>query len=450
MSNKIMSLSKILFQLTIQAFIFTVMLVTLITSFSSDAISLDQLITENKLTIETKIMQGDQQIVGQPIVVAIEIATKRWFAKGTEIKSFELADTIILANSEISINGTKRINGQTWSTQTREITLYPRRQGNYDLPAIEMQVSVNTENDGVVEGTINTIPQRFAISLPKALSNVENFIVSPKVNLEISINSNESNNESNNKNNYLIGSAITQTITFTAQSAPAMMIPPILRTELTGLSIYQKTPQVFDETNRGELVGTRIETFTYIFEQSGKYEIPEQVIFWWDTRNNELQEVIIPSLLFNVGKGRIDDDTKASAFHINITFNLWLIIVTIIISLAYVLFRFKSSLTKFYANVTHLEQRCAKKAFLQAVAKHQYIYAVNCLYKYSLLIDVNLEQLKSTKILALNKVAFDNNNQTASFTTQNAKSLLKSLVINKKTTNNQLDMAKMIKLNNQR
>lgn len=440
-----MSLSKTLFQLAMQPSIFAVMLVTLITSISSHAISLDQLIAENKLTIETKIMQGDQQIVGQPIVIAIEIATKRWFAKGTEIKSFELADTIILANSDISINGSKRVNGQTWSTQTREITLYPRRQGNYDLPAIEMQVSVNTENDGVVEGTINTVPQRFTISLPEALSKVENFIVSPQVNLEVSID-----NQNNNENNYLIGSAITQTITVTAQSAPAMMIPPILRTELTGLSIYQKTPQVFDETNRGELIGTRIETFTYIFEQSGKYEIPDQVIFWWDTSNNELQEIIIPSLLFIVGKGRIDDNTKASAFHINTTFSFWLIIVTVIISLAYVLFRFKSNLTKFYANVTHLEQRSAKKAFLQAVAKQQYVYAVNCLYKYSLLIDVNLEQLKSTQMLALNKVAFDNNNQTASFTVQNAKSLLNSLVINKKTINNQLDMTKTIKLNNQR
>lgn len=445
-----MSLSKPLLQLAMQPFIFVVMLV----SFSSHAISLDQLIAENKLTIETKIKQSDQQIVGQPIVIAIEIATKRWFAKGTEIKSFELADTIILANSDISINGSKRVNGQTWSTQTREITLYPRRQGNYDLPAIEMQVSVNTENDGVVEGTINTVPQRFTISLPKALSKVENFIVSPQVNLEVLIDSNErnneGNNESNNENNYLIGSAITQTITVTAQSAPAMMIPPVLRTELTGLSIYQKTPQVFDETNRGELIGTRIETFTYIFEQSGKYEIPEQVIFWWDTSNNELQKIIIPNLLFNVGKGRIDDNTKASAFHIKTTFSLWLILVTIIISLAYVLFRFKNSLTKFYANVTHLEQRSAKKAFLQAVARQQYIYAVNCLYKYSLLIDVNLEQLKSTQMLALNKVAFDNKNQTASFTVQNAKSLLNSLVIDKKTITNQLDMVKTIKLNNQR
>ncbi len=443
-----MSLSKIMLQQATQFLVFVMVLIAFIISLSSHAISLDQLIAENKLTIDTKVEQGKQQIVGQPIVITIEIATERWFAKGTEVKSFELADTIILANSDVSINGSKRVNGQTWSTQTREITLYPRREGNYNLPSIEIQISVNTENDGIVEGTIKTVPQRFTISLPEELSKIESFIVSPQVSIEIATDD-QNHNINSDESNYLIGSAISQTVTVIAQNAPAMMIPPIKRTELTGLSIYQKTPQVFDETNRGELIGTRIEKFTYIFEKSGKYEIPEQIIFWWDTSSNELQEIIIPSLLFNVGKGKITDKIETNAFHINIKFSLWLIIVAIIISIAFVLFRFKSNLTKLYANITHLEQRSAKKAFLQAVSNHQYIGAIDCLYKYSLLINVNLEHLKSTQISSLNKLAFDNNNQTESFTVQDAKSLLKSLVINKRTIKNQLDMTKTIKLNNQ-
>ena len=453
MNNKKMPLCKSALQGVFQYCLLASMLLTLVASLNSHAITVDELITDNKLTIETTIKQHEQQIVGQPLVIAIEIATNRWFAKGTQLLNFELTDSIILANSEISINGTKIVNGQTWSTQTREITLYPRRHGDYKLPAIKVQVSVNTENNGIVEGTIETQPQNFTISLPETLAKLEHFIVSPQVKLEIT-----SENENDDEKSYLVGSAITKTITITAQNAPAMMIPPMQPIELTGLSIYKKTPQVFDTSNRGDLVGTRIESFTYIFEQAGKYEIPEQIIYWWDTSNNQLQEIVIPSLLFNVGKSTSNKNssTSANTFQFNLKQSIWLmVVICITIGAALALFRHKNNLVRLYATITHLEQRTMKKRFLQAVSNQQYIYAVDYLYKYSLLIGVNLEQLKSTQILSLNKLAFDshNHNQAVSFTMQNAKALLKELLKeraeNKEITGNRFDSQKTIKLNNQ-
>ncbi len=446
MSYSTMPLFKSLLHSAVVKLFFAILLI-LVTSLNSHAISLDELIADNKLTIETSIKQDQQQIVGQPLVINIEVATNRWFAKGTQIKGFELADTIILANSEISINGTKNIDGQTWSTQTREITLYPRRHGEYILASITVQISVNTENNGIVEGAIKTKPQHFTISLPKALANVEHFIVSPLVKLVVSTN-NESNGDDGGEKNYAIGDAITQTITITAQDAPAMTIPPIQREEMLGLSIYQNTPQVFDKSNRGDLLGTRIESFTYIFEQAGKYEIPEQMIFWWDTNNNELQEIVIPSLTFNVGKSMVNSNTVANFSWFNLKQSFW-IIVTFCLAIGAVLslIRYKNNLVRLYANLTHLEKRIAKKDFLQAVSSHNYIGAIDYLYKYSLLIDINLEQLKSPQLLSLNKLVFDNNNEAKIFTVQDAKELLNDLTDNKNTVCSEFDITEKIKLN---
>jgi len=418
-------------------------LLILVASTSSYAMTIDELIAENKLSIKTDIRQDEQHIIGQPLVVAIEVATNRWFAKGTQIRRFELADTIVLANSEISINGTKTVDGQTWSTQTREITLYPRRHGNYTLPAITVQVSVNTASHGVVEGTIETKPQDFTITLPETLTNIEHFIVSPRVKLEVN-----SNYESNDEKNYAIGDAITQTITITAQDAPAMMIPPIQREEMAGLSIYQNTPQVFDKSNRGDLLGTRIESFTYILEQSGKYEIPEQVTFWWDTSSNELQEILIPALSFNVGHSAARRSTAISSLF-SLKQAVWFIVIAlIVVSAVLILYRYRSNLWVLYAKITRLEQRVAKKNFLQAVANHNYISAIDCLYRYSLLININLEKVKSPLILSLNKVAFDNRSQAITYTLQDAKELLSVLTKKEKANCSSLDTAKKIKLNN--
>jgi hypothetical protein len=423
----------------------TVALIVVFISTSSHALTVDQLLTENKLTIKTTIKQGEQQIVGQPIIIVIEVATDRWFAKGTKILNIELADIIILANSETSINGTIKVNGQTWSTQTREIVIYPRRHGDYKLPSIGVQVSINTLDDGIVEGIIETTEQYFTILLPDELTNIENFIVSPQVILEV-----KTEGDDNSENRYVVGSAITKTMTITTQSAPAMMIPPLQQTEVKGLSIYHKTPQVFDKSNRGELIGTRTETFTYIFEQVGQYQIPEQIIFWWDTNNNRLQEIIIPSLLFKVGKSKTSINLETSSVEVNLQRIIWLITVSsAIFVVAILLFRFKSKLLNSYNKITQLEKRMMRKSFIQAISNHNYISALDYLYKYSLLIDVDIKQVKSANLSTLNNLAFGDSNLTTTFSLQNAKALLKELSGNKTIIGNKLDVNKAIKLNNQ-
>ncbi len=411
-------------------------------SLKSQAATLNELIADNQLTIATTIKQNEQQIVGQPLVIVIEVATNRWFAKGTQVKEFDLANVVILANSEITINGTKRVNGQTWSTQTSEITIYPRRSGDYVLPAIKVKISVNTEKHGIIEGIITTKQQSFTVSLPKALANIEHYIVSPKVELELSTNI-------DSEQNYAVGEAINLTIKITTQSSPAMMIQPLIKPKLNGISIYQKTPQVFDKSNRGELVGTRIESFTFIFEKKGKYLIPEKIVYWWNTSTNALEKIIIPSLSFNVGKSEASANTTNRN---NLVFNtkqfFWIILlISLTISFAFALYRYKKALLKLYANITHLEQRHAKKAFLRAISNHDYIVAINHLHKYSLLVNANLIQLKSAQALTLNKLAFDKNSQMVLFSKYDAKQLLKTLIESKKMKQAGLDVNSAIKLN---
>ncbi|NQY86216.1 MAG: BatD family protein [Colwellia sp.] len=308
--------------------------------FTTQALTLEDLINSNLLTIETKVQKQTAQIVGQQLTFTIEVATNRWFAKGTQLKAFELADTIILANSGIIINGTKNINGQTWSNQIHEITLYPTRSGEYTLPSIDVHISVNTENNAVVEGVITTTEQAFTISLAPALVNLEQFIVSANVSLVI-----ESSLE--NEQHYALGEAITQTITISAEGTPAMMIPPLETQALTGISIYQKPAQVFDKSNRGELLGTRIETITYILEQAGDYIIPEQIIYWWNISDSVLEEIIIPKSSWSVGVNNTGESAtnNNNASLTKIQLKRLLVISTLLIFssvILFILYRYKA------------------------------------------------------------------------------------------------------------
>ena len=335
------------------------------------------------------------------------------------------------------------MSGETWSTQTREITIYPRRAGHFVLPEIEVGISVNTEHNGIVEGIITTEKQDFVVSLPEELVGIDNFIVSPKVELKVT-------SDFNDKQNYALGDAVSVEVVISSQNSPAMMIPTLTHPDIKGLSIYQKTPQVFDKSNRGELIGTRIESFTYIFEHSGEYQIPEQSIYWWNTQTNELETLVINQLTLTAGTNSpAINNTSQTGF--SLSFNTLKYALAIIISLGFIslLYRYRNHLITFYANITHLERRKAKSAFIKAISAEQYITAVNHLHKYALIVDAKPEQLQSPLAIKLRKLAFEHNCQVSPLSKADAKELLATLKPVKAKVKNTLDFNNTIKINNE-
>jgi len=349
--------------------------------------TIDNLVKQDKLTISLTVNESDQQIVGQALVVSVEVATDRWFATGTRVQGFTLTDVVMQANNIVTINGSKRIKGQSWATQTHEITLYPTLAGSYLLPEIKVDVSVNTENDGIITGVLNTHQAGFNISLPEALIDIDNFIVSPEVTLNI-------DGQFDADKNYSIGEAITQTITITASDTPAMMIPEINLTNISevntsdkpteitteGISIYHKPAQVFDKSNRGSLSGSRVESFTYIFEKSGDYILAEQVIYWWNSQSNTLETLLIPASSWSVsGQGFIKQQQSIFGLrdlHFNLATLLVIVLSFLALTLAYLIYRKRQQLITFYKKVTKYKQRQLRRQFLSYIANKENLFTI--------------------------------------------------------------------------
>ncbi|WP_170309597.1 BatD family protein [Litorilituus lipolyticus] len=385
------------------------------------ASNIAQLILENQLLISAQIRNENTPIVGQPVVISIEIATNRWFSSGTRVKPFKLSNTVILAHSELAINGSRRINGETWSTQTREITLYPTKQGDYQLPPIEVFVSVNTEQYGIVEGTSTTEALHFSTVLPEALAEIQHYIVSPKVTVEI-------DGTLNNEEPYSLGEAISQTITITAENTPAMMIPPLELPTIEGVSIYQTPTRIFDKSNRGSLLGTRIESNTYIFEFSGTYQIAEQTVFWWNTQTQQLEQITIPAQQWQVsGQGLTAKVNKAWLNHFNNKlFLIVLITLSVLLCLVFLLKRYRTWLIMFYKTQTKQEQRKLASAFIRAINKQQYPTACQILYRYHWHINKQNVIPSNPLLSQLNQQTFKKTtSKEQQFTEVQAKKLLK-------------------------
>jgi len=415
------------------------LLIVLFTSFilnNAYAETIEQLINNGELKLSSKIIKDDKHIVGQPFTIVIEVATNRWFARGTSIEAFSLANTVIIPN-ETAINGNKRIDGVTWSTQTREIVIYPSKAGLLNLPEIEVNISVNHEQFGVVDGSASINKQVIMIALPNALKNIEHYIVSPKVTLDIDVSS-------DNKTPYEIGDAVSQTITLIAEDTPGMMLPPVVFPQIEGLSIYHRPSQVFDKNNRGSLIGTRIESYTFIFEQPGNYQLEQQTIYWWDTSRKQLTELIIPNRKWtvsgepltqtNYSKGLVALFNKSSLYlATSLLIALWVINT---------LYRYRLPIKQSYQQLSHQQKRHAAKAFIKAIKEQNYSLASQNLYNYCFIINhkqgLHLETLTGSiqarkLIQRLHTLAFDreNANTLTPLTVSDAKKLLQLLCCKK-------------------
>jgi len=433
-------MSKIIIKLSVLFILLCQFMVIIPTTAAQN---IEDLVSRDKLTINLKVNQQEQHIVGQALVLAVEVSTDRWFATGSQIQHFNLKNVVMQANNITTINGSKRINGKTWAIQTHEITLFPTKSGIYQIPEIKVDVSINTENDGIINGVLSTKTSHFNIELPEALRGITNFIVSSQVTLSI-------DGQFDEEKEYMVGEAITQTITITATDTPAMMIAPINLTNnvvnneaslagSSGLSIYHKPVQLFDQSNRGTLLGTRVESYTYIFEQPGSYVIDEQIIYWWNSQTNSLEELTIPSSRWSVLGGAISQVDKSShlaTLKFNVETVITLTLAMLILILFYLGYIKRHHLSALYNRLTKRKKRVIRRKFLNCVIENKYLPANQFLYQYSLLSNRPTDIINFPLAKKLNQLAFDAdnaNNTTLNLSISEAKALIKQIDTDAKT-----------------
>lgn len=410
---------------------FYVFIMTFFVLFPLKATTLNKLLASEQLNVSIRLQTTGKILAKQAVVLEIDISTPHWFAKGTKLDGPQIAGTVILPANQFAINSTKRVKGITWASQIRELTLYPLKEGKYQIPPIGVFVSIKTDATGVIEGKLLTPSLSFTAEMPTALAQIDSYTVS--ADFKISIKDGVIDDRS-----YKIGEAISQTITFSADDVPAMMLPGYLKPDLNGVSIYHKPVQLQDRVSRGELKGIRTESFTYIFEQAGEYFIPEQIFYWWNLTTSSLSSTRIPSQHWVV-TGTKKQDSQAAVK------NQWSktkLISIIALGALSLLSLFFLTYFKHSNRLKTIKHSCEKKnykehyqAYIKAIKQKQYrlacthlykIYDVNANQYHTLRHYFNQQEQKQKLLEKLLKLTYQNSYSDIIFTLDDAKSLLSS------------------------
>ncbi|WP_295902572.1 BatD family protein [uncultured Vibrio sp.] len=253
----------------------------------------DQTDSSNQSSAGDTLSASDRAFsVNEQIILTIEVATPRWLTGGTRIGSVEIPNVIAKQRNLLATNYTERKNGQTWSRQRWEVTLYPLTSGEFVIPRIPVQVQVSAPDGSNVTGTLYTQPIQFEASLPSGLLSDETPWFSA-TDVDVTQTWQQSNDE------LKVGDALTRTIEIKAKDSLSILLPDLLINSATKqYQAYPQPHQLDDTQERGDYRSSRIEESVYVIQQGGDFTLPSYQFTWWNSDTNTLENVAVEGKTF--------------------------------------------------------------------------------------------------------------------------------------------------------
>lgn len=232
--------------------------------------------------------------VGQKVEVIVEILSPTFFAGPTTLSLPDIAGAVFYKAEERALVSSKTIQGQSYSVQRHEISFYPQRAGEFEIPAFKVRFGTSgTAGQAAQQHSVHTSALKFSAQMPPGAEHLATLISATA--LEV--------NETwqpQPKSKVKVGDAFKRTLIFRAPDIPGMVFPAMVFPDVTGLKLYPARAQVNDKINRGSLTGGRIDVTTYLCEKPGHYSLSSLTIPWWNLNKQEMEKVILPAVEFEV------------------------------------------------------------------------------------------------------------------------------------------------------
>ncbi len=92
-----------------------------------------------------------------------------------------------------------------------------------------------------------------------------------------------------------IGDSLTRNVMLRAEGLASAQLPPLPETDIAGLRRYPDKPQMHNQNGESGLVGSREESLALVPSKSGRIELPEVRVLWWNTDKERLETATLPA-----------------------------------------------------------------------------------------------------------------------------------------------------------
>jgi hypothetical protein len=230
--------------------------------------------------------------VGQRLPFFIELHTRGSFDGSPTFSIPHIPGTVILKVGNPVVSS-RQIDGADWFTQRHEFALFSQRDGALEIPAIPIRFSSRDGFTGPVTDTdVKSEALTLAIQRPPGSEDIGFLITTDSLEITETWEPEPASAE--------VGSVFKRTITQRAAEMTGMALAPAPTRAPEGTRLYPGRAEVTDKTERGDFLGERRETITYLIEKPGIITLPEITFNWWNPATKTIESKTLPAVTFDV------------------------------------------------------------------------------------------------------------------------------------------------------
>lgn len=192
------------------------------------------------------------------------------------------------------------IDGERFGVYEKRYVIFPQRSGPLQIPDILFRGEVTDGSSNFVfrnmntrrvtafiEGTTIEVKER-----PASVPRGEGWLPVTGLALE--------ETWSGDLGALKVGDSVVRTIILRAEGLDGAVLPPFSPENIQGLNLYPDPADISRTFVDGSIVGTRIETSTYVALEAGVIEVPSLDIAWWDVNSDSARTTSLPATRFEV------------------------------------------------------------------------------------------------------------------------------------------------------
>ncbi|MEN8151796.1 MAG: BatD family protein, partial [Planctomycetota bacterium] len=250
-----------------------------------------------EVVLRTSVAPEADLVVGQRVVLRVDVLAKDGWAQVRDLPPFEVPGATVLRTSSQGIRLNETIDGDAYSGQRYELSLYPRRDGDFTVPALPLHVSIRRWGAGESEEEHAAPSVSFRASWPPGAQGVRDLVATTRLTAK------QAWGPESGEAGLRVGDAIRRTVIVEADDVSGMAFPPLDTGAIPGVGVYPASPEVDDRTNRGALTGTRSDTVTFVFERAGAVTFPDVAVVWYDLAKKEVRREVLPGRTLSIAPG---------------------------------------------------------------------------------------------------------------------------------------------------
>lgn len=259
--------------------------------------------------------------VGERLSFYIELRARGSFAGTASFDLPRIPRALLIKIGEPLVSS-KQLEGDTWFVQQHEFALFAQQPGTLRVPAINVRFARREGYTGPASDVQAQAPAlELEIRRPPGSDDID-FLITTEA-LDVTETWEPAPGPAK------VGATFKRSIVQRAEQVPGMALAPALGTSPEGIRVYPGRAETNDKLTRGEFLGERRETITYLVQKPGIIELPAIDYVWWNPKTEELQSKTLPAATFEVAA--IADGTAAKPLSAG-SARAWLLATVVILA----------------------------------------------------------------------------------------------------------------------